>query len=169
MSTLQDAEQLAYKYFKNKTDKGGNPYMQHLRFVKNHCMLENSKIVGVLHDILEDTDCSISELREVIVHEDLIQTIQLLTRKQSEKYSEYIDRIVNSKNINAIEVKLHDLENNMDITRLKSIKQKDIDRIRKYKKAYNRIWSRWIELFNKQYKIVKKGGINDDFIYGERI
>ena len=156
MSILQDAEQLAYKYFKDKIDKGGNPYMQHLRLVKNHCMLENSKIVGVLHDILEDTNCSISELREVIVHEDLIQAIQLLTRKQSEKYSEYIDRIINSKNINAIEVKLHDLENNMDITRLKSIEQKDIDRIRKYKKAYNRIWCRWIELFFNEYKIENK-------------
>ena len=158
MSILQDAEQLAYKYFKDKKDRGGNPYIQHLRFVKNHCMLENSKIVGVLHDILEDTDCSITELREVIVDENLIQAIQLLTRKQSEKYSEYINRIVNSKNINAIEVKLHDLENNMDITRLKSIEQKDIDRIRKYKKAYNRIWSRWIELFLYEYKIENKGG-----------
>ena len=158
MSTLQDAEQLAYKYFKNKIDKGGNPYMQHLRFVKNHCLTYEGQIVGILHDILEDTDCSISELREVIVHEDLIQTIQLLTRKQNEKYSEYIDRIVNSKNINAIEVKLHDIENNMDITRLKCIEQKDIDRIRKYKKAYNRIWSAWIELFLNEYKIENKGG-----------
>ena len=155
MSILQDAEQLAYKYFKDKKDKGGNPYMKHLNFVKNHCMLKNSKIVGVLHDILEDTDCSIPELREVIVHENLIETIQLLTRKQSEKYSEYIDRIINSKNINAIEVKLHDIENNMDITRLKSIEQKDIDRIRKYKKAYNRVWNKYIELFNKKYKIVQ--------------
>ena len=156
MSILQDAEKLAYKYFKDKKDRGGNPYMQHLRFVKNHCLTYDGQIVGILHDILEDTDCSISELREVIVHEDLIQSIQLLTRKQSEKYSEYIDRIVNSKNINAIEVKLHDLENNMDITRLKCIEQKDIDRIRKYKKAYNRVWSAWIELFLNEYKIVKQ-------------
>ena len=44
----------------------------------------------------------------------------------------------------------------MDITRLKSIEQKDIDRIRKYKKAYNRIWSRWIELFLNEYKIENK-------------
>ena len=156
MSILQDAEQLAYKYFKDKKDRGGNPYMQHLRFVKNHCLTYEGQIVGILHDILEDTDCSITELREVIVHENLIQAIQLLTRKQSEKYSEYIDRIVNSKNINAIEVKLHDLENNMDITRLKCIGQKDIDRIKKYKKAYSRVWSKYIELFNKQYKIVKQ-------------
>ena len=105
MSILQDAEQLAYKYFKDKIDKGGNPYMKHLNFVKNHCMLENSKIVGVLHDILEDTDCSITELREVIVDENLIQAIQLLTRKQSEKYYDYIRRIIDRNNINAIQDK----------------------------------------------------------------
>ena len=157
MSILQDAEQLAYKYFKDKKDKGGNPYMQHLRFVKNHCLTYDGQIVGILHDILEDTDCSISEL-ENILHENLIECIQLLTRKENEKYSDYIRRIIDSDNIIALEVKLHDLENNMDITRLKHIGQKDIDRIRKYKKAYNRIWSAWIELFLNEYKIENKGG-----------
>ena len=157
MSILQDAEQLAYKYFKDKKDKGGNPYMQHLRFVKNHCLTYDGQIVGILHDILEDTDCSISEL-ENILHENLIECIQLLTRKENEKYSDYIGRIIDSNNIIALEVKLHDIENNMDITRLKYIEQKDIDRIKKYKKAYNRVWNKYIELFTKQYKIIKKGG-----------
>ena len=155
MSILQDSEQLAYKYFKDKTDKGGNPYMQHLRFVKNHCLTYDGQIVGILHDILEDTDCSYGELKSTIC-ENLIECIQLLTRKENEKYSDYIGRIIDSNNVIALEVKLHDLENNMDITRLKSIEQKDIDRIRKYKKAYNRIWSAWIELFLNEYKIENK-------------
>ena len=137
MSMLQDAEHLAYKYFKDKKDKGGNPYMQHLRFVKNHCLTYDGQIVGILH-------------------ENLIECIQLLTRKENEKYSDYIGRIIDSNNVIALEVKLHDLENNMDITRLKCIGQKDIDRIKKYKKAYSRVWSKYIELFNKQYKIVKQ-------------
>ena len=155
MSILQDAEQLAYKYFKDKIDKGGNPYMKHLNFVKNHCLTYDGQIVGILHDILEDTDCSYGELKSTIC-ENLIECIQLLTRKENEKYSDYIGRIIDSNNVIALEVKLHDLENNMDITRLKCIGQKDIDRIKKYKKAYNRVWSKYIELFNKQYKIVKQ-------------
>ena len=155
MSILQDAEQLAYKYFKDKIDKGGNPYMQHLRFVKNHCLTYDGQIVGILHDILEDTDCSYGELKSTIC-ENLIECIQLLTRKENEKYSDYIGRIIDSNNVIALEVKLHDLENNMDMTRLKCIEQKDIDRIKKYKKAYSRVWSKYIELFNKQYKIVKQ-------------
>ena len=156
MSILQDAEQLAYKYFKDKIDKGGNPYMKHLNFVKNHCLTYDGQIVGILHDILEDTDCSYGELESTIIYENLIECIQLLTRKENEKYSDYIGRIIDSNNVIALEVKLHDLENNMDITRLKCIGQKDIDRIKKYKKAYNRVWSKYIELFNKQYKIVKQ-------------
>ena len=155
MSILQDAEHLAYKYFKDKKDKGGNPYLQHLRFVKNHCLTYDGKIVGILHDILEDTDCSYEELRSTIC-ENLIECIQLLTRKEHEKYSDYIGRIIDSNNITALEVKLHDIENNMDITRLKYVEQKDVDRIKKYKKAYNRVWSKYIEMFNKQYKIVNK-------------
>ena len=103
----------------------------------------------------KDTDCSYGELKSIIC-ENLIECIQLLTRKENEKYSDYIVRIIDSNNVIALEVKLHDLENNMDITRLKCIGQKDIDRIKKYKKAYSRVWSKYIELFNKQYKIVKQ-------------
>ena len=135
---LEKAYKLAYKYFKNKVDKGGNPYMNHLMFVSNNCLFEDSKIVGLLHDILEDTDCSIAEL-ESVVHENLIEAIQLLTKRKDEKYNDYIERIAMSKNLIAIEVKINDLKNNMDLTRLKEIKYSDECRCRKYDKAYNRL------------------------------
>ena len=105
---LEKAYKLAYKYFKDKVDKGGNPYMNHLMFVSNNCLFEDSKIVGLLHDILEDTDCSIAEL-ESVVHENLIEAIQLLTKRKDEKYNDYIERIAMSKNLIAIEVKINDL------------------------------------------------------------
>ena len=60
-------------------------------FVSNNCLFEDSKIVGLLHDILEDTDCSIAEL-ESVVHENLIEAIQLLTKRKDEKYDDYIVR-----------------------------------------------------------------------------
>ena len=67
MSILQDAEQLAYKYFKDKIDKGGNPYMKHLNFVKNHCMLENSKIVEVANGMVTlQLDLNIYEVDNLI-------------------------------------------------------------------------------------------------------
>lgn len=142
---LEDAIQLAEKYFKDSVDKGGHPYMDHLISVMNGCKTENSKIVGVLHDIIEDTNVTISEL-ESILHENLIKAIQIVSRKSNESYSEFIQRIADSKNITAIEVKLADLKNNMDLSRLKEVKQKDLDRVKKYKKAYNKLSGIYIEL-----------------------
>ena len=52
MSILQDAEQLAYKYFKDKKDRGGNPYMQHLRFVKNHWKISSQYLKRIQNCIL---------------------------------------------------------------------------------------------------------------------
>ena len=78
---LKDAKQLAYKYFRTRKDKGGNSYINHLTFVSEHCLSNNAKIVGMLHDILEDTNVSISEL-EAILYENLIEAIQILTKKK---------------------------------------------------------------------------------------
>lgn len=147
--TLEDAIQLAEKYFKDKVDKGGHPYMYHLISVMNGCTSEDSKIVGILHDIIEDTDITVAEL-ESILHENLIEAIQIVSRKFGESYSEFIQRIADSNNLIAIEVKLADLKNNMDLSRLKEVKQKDIDRVKKYKKAYNKLSGIYIEL-NKLY------------------
>lgn len=141
---LIDAIHLADKYFKDKVDKGGHPYMNHLTSVMCSCVTEEGKIVGVLHDIIEDTDISISEL-ESVIHENLIEAIQIVSRKPNETYNEFIQRIVDSKNLIAIEVKLADLENNMDLSRLNEVKQKDIDRVKKYQKAWDKLSKVYLE------------------------
>ena len=145
INNIKDAERLAYKYFKDKVDKGGNPYMEHLKHVSDKCNTENSKIVGMLHDIIEDTNISFSEL-ESELHINLIESIQRLTKYRDMKYSKYIDNIVKSNDLIAIEVKMHDLEHNMKLSRLKEIRQVDIDRVKKYRKAYDKIKNKYYEL-----------------------
>ena len=145
---VKNAYNLANKYFKDKVDKGGNPYMIHLTMVASYCNSENAIIVGLLHDILEDTYCSIFELRRII-SDNLINSIQTLTRRDNEKYKSYIQRIIDSKDIIAIEVKMHDLKDNMNLNRLKEIKQSDIDRYNKYKHAYNRLATEWNKLLEE--------------------
>lgn len=145
INNVKDAERLAYKYFKNKFDKGGNPYMEHLKYVSDNCKSENAKIVGMLHDIIEDTNISFSEL-ESELHINLIESIQRLTKYRDMKYSKYIDNIVKSNDLIAIEVKMHDLEHNMKLSRLKEIRQVDIDRVKKYRKAYDKIKNKYYEL-----------------------
>ena len=151
INNIKDAERLAYKYFKDKVDKGGNPYMEHLKYVSDNCKSENAKIVGMLHDIIEDTDITISEL-ESELHINLVESIQRLSRPRDIKYNKYIDNIIKSNDLVAIEVKMYDLKHNMDITRLKEIRQVDIDRLNKYNKAYKKIKYKYDMLKHNEYR-----------------
>lgn len=145
INNVNDAERLAYKYFKDKVDKGDNPYMEHLQFVANSCLYTDAKIVGMLHDIIEDTDINMNELENELPI-NLIESIQHLSKQKDIKYSEYIDNLCKSNDLLAMEVKMHDLEHNMDLSRLKKIEQIDLDRKRKYKKAYKKICEKYKEL-----------------------
>ena len=94
-----------------------------------------SKIVAVLHDIIEDTECTVDILKEWEINEDAIESINTLTHKEGMSYMEYIREI--SYDFIAIEVKLADLKCNMDLSRLnRKVTNKDLERNKKYMKAY---------------------------------
>lgn len=131
---------LVYKYHKDMVDKGGNPYIEHLLYVSNNCNTYESKIAGLLHDILEDTECSEYTLLSQGIPTDVVEAIKLLTKKDSEKYNDYIERLINSENNIALEVKLSDLSHNMDLSRLKVVTEKDLNRVEKrYKPTKEKI------------------------------
>ena len=132
---LEIAIELATKYHKGQIDKGGNAYILHPLEVMNNVDRIESKIVAVLHDIIEDTECTIDILREWGIDEDIIESINILTHKEDISYMEYITEI--SYNFIATEVKLADLKCNMDLSRLnRKITNKDLERNKKYMKAY---------------------------------
>ena len=132
---LEIAIELALKYHKEQIDKGGNAYILHPLEVMNNVNRMESKIVAVLHDIIEDTECTVDTLREWGINEDTIESINTLTRKEGMSYMEYITEI--SYNFIATEVKLADLKCNMDLSRLnRKITNKDFERNKKYMKAY---------------------------------
>ncbi len=127
--------------FKDKLDKGGNPYMNHLRKVAILCpdytLEKGYTTVALLHDLLEDCeDWSEDRLRNEF-SKDVCDAVVCLTKVKHEKYSDYIERV--KSNPIAIIVKIADLKDNMDITRLKEIRDKDIERLKKYHRT-------WIEL-----------------------
>lgn len=126
---------LANLFFKDKKDKGGLPYIGHLQYVANAFDDENHKIVGMLHDIIEDTVVSKTILHELGFSDEVIDAISILT-KTTDDYYEYIDTIANSNNTLALDIKLKDLENNMDVTRIVNPTENDYKRIEKYKKCY---------------------------------
>ncbi len=149
LKSIEDNEKratmLANIFFKDKKDKGGFPYLGHLQFVSNAFEDEDHKVVGMLHDMIEDTVVSKTILLELGFSDKVVDAVVLLTRT-SDDYYEYIDSIVNSNNLLAIDVKLKDLEHNMDIARIMNPTEKDYERLEKYKKCYKKLEKKRKEL-----------------------
>lgn len=132
---LEIAISLAFCYHKGQTDKAGQPYVLHLLRVMQKGQTETEKICGVLHDIIEDTECSFRTLEASGFSDEILQVLDCVTKRERESYDDFIQRV--AQNPIAIRVKINDLEDNMDITRLSEITEKDKERLNKYLKAYN--------------------------------
>ena len=132
--------EIVNKVFSDKVDKGGFPYIIHLLKVYSGVSDYNEKICALLHDIIEDTDVSYDDLREVGYNNDIIEVLEILTKLKGEDYRDYIDRIINSGNVHAMHIKMADLCHNMDSGRIKNPSTNDYERITKrYEPAYERI------------------------------
>ncbi len=123
------------KAFEGKTDKGGKPYIEHLLFVANKMKSEEEKIVGLLHDIVEDIEgITLETLKQMGYSENIVKAVDAMTKRKGEDYEEYLKRV--KQNPIARKVKLADLEHNMDLSRIENPTEKDYERIeKKYKKA----------------------------------
>ena len=134
---LDRAIQLAKQHHEGQTDKAGKPYIEHPLRVMNQVESEEEKIVAVLHDIVEDTDISLDDLRNEGFSEKVVSAVECLTKQDGENYDSYIERI--SFNPLAVKIKLADLEDNSDLTRLPEVTDKDLERIEKYDKALEKL------------------------------
>ncbi len=135
---LNKAIKIATKAHKKQTDKYDAPYLGHVFRVMNAGKTIDEKIVGILHDVVEDNpDYPIEYLREKGFPEHILEAIECLTKREEEHldYDAFIARI--EKSPLAIAVKLNDLRDNMDLTRCTELLQeKDLKRFNKYLKAY---------------------------------
>ena len=132
------ATMLANMFFKDKKDKGGFPYLGHLQYVSNSFDDEDRKVVALLHDIIEDTVVSKTILLELGFPNHIVDSIDILTRKD-DNYESSIEDIANSNDLVAIDVKLKDLEHNMDISRIINPTDADYERIDKYKRSHKKL------------------------------
>lgn len=147
---LEKSKMLSEKLFEGKTDKGGNPYMLHLLSVSYYMESEYDKVVAILHDVIEDTKAKKEELIDLGFPKEIVESVEILTRKTKEDYSAYIERIIASENLTALNVKLSDLKNNMDISRIKNPTTKDFSRIEtRYRPAYTKIANKVNEMRDK--------------------
>lgn len=138
MSTLERAIQIATEAHKGQFDKAGREYIGHPIRVMEMGKTEDEKIVGVLHDVIEDTDWTFERLEAEGFSQEVINALRCVTKtSENENYDEFIDRV--KKNPLASAVKINDLTDNMDIRRLPYLSDKDVKRLKKYLKAYKRL------------------------------
>jgi len=126
---------IASKAFKDRLDAHGEPYILHCIRVMLKQTNTTRQIIGILHDLTEDTDWTIEDLQKKGFGSSILEPLKLLHHDPVIKsYDEYIKEI--STNDDARAVKLADLEDNSQITRLKGLTKKDFARMEQYHKAY---------------------------------
>ena len=137
MATLEQAIELAVKHHKGQYDKAGKPYILHPLRLMMSVDTDDEKIVAVMHDLVEDTHITIAYLRTAGFSEKVLSALDCVTNRDNEDYESFIERI--AQNPLATKVKLADLEDNMDLSRISEPSKKDYKRIEKYKRAKTRL------------------------------
>jgi (p)ppGpp synthase/HD superfamily hydrolase len=121
---------------KGQYDLAGQPYLIHSITVANNFIGEddNRYITAILHDVIEDSDYTLDDLRANGIPEDIIAAVDAITKKETEDYMTYIEHV--KGNPIAKDVKLADLTLNMDIKGIINPSDEDFQRVEKYKQAY---------------------------------
>lgn len=122
--------------FKHRTDKGGVPYIMHCLYVMEHTDGDDCvKCAAVLHDLIEDIpEWTFERLIKLGFSSKTLRILRYMTHNEEDSYDVYIKLIGTDQD--AIKIKKADLKHNSCITRLKGLRDKDFDRIKKYNKAY---------------------------------
>ena len=138
MATLERAIEIATEAHRGQLDKAGNEYIGHPLRVMAMGKTTEEKIVGVLHDVVEDSDWTFEQLAAEGFSPRIIEALCCVTKlSPDEPYDKFIARI--KHNPLAVAVKLNDLTDNMDIRRLPYLSDKDVKRLKKYLKAYKQL------------------------------
>lgn len=134
---LNKAVELATRVHTGQLDKGGTPYILHPLRVMLNTDNELERICAVLHDVVEDSDISFEDLRREGFSEEVITVLDCLTKRDGESYDDFISRVLTNET--ACRVKLADLCDNMNLTRIANPTEEDEVRLKKYNEAAERI------------------------------
>lgn len=113
MTTIEDVIRIAVNAHDGQKDMVGNPAILHVLAVGLMGKTDMEKKAGVLHDVVEDSETTLDDLRAEGVEEGVLEAVDLLTHRDGISYDDYVKRIVLSGNETAIRVKLNDLHHNL--------------------------------------------------------
>lgn len=125
---------LCFQAHKNQTDQGGLPYVFHPLHLAEQMDTEEEICVALLHDVIEDTSCTIETIREEGFSPAVCEALSAMTRQPGMPYMDYIWAL--RPNALARKVKLADLNHNMDLSRLKQVSPNGLRRLQKYRIAH---------------------------------
>lgn len=134
---LDLAISIACKAHAYETDKANQPYIMHPVRVMLACAQGDDQIGAILHDVVEDTDVTLEDLRQAGFSDAIVDMVDALSKREEEMYDEYIDRLI--QNHRACYIKLADLCDNTNLNRISKPSKKDIRRVEKYTRAAKRI------------------------------
>lgn len=121
---------LSFEAHKNQVDKSGMPYVYHPFHLAEQMEAEDEVIVALLHDVVEDTDYTLDEIRVMGFPEQVVKALALMTHDKSIPYMDYVAKIKNNPIAKA--VKIADLKHNSDLSRLDVVDEKARKRAEKY-------------------------------------
>ena len=135
---LTRAIEIAVSAHKDQVDKGGNPYILHPLRVMMSLETNEERIVGVLHDVIEDSEWTPEDLAKEGFSEEIIVAIGSVTKTDSEHgteegYFRFVERA--KQNPIGAKVKIADLRDNLDVSRIPTLDKAALERINKYKKS----------------------------------
>jgi (p)ppGpp synthase/HD superfamily hydrolase len=134
MAAIEDAISIAAQAHKGQKDKAGAPYLLHPLRMMLRMNSEAAMMAAVLHDVVEDTGWTLEQLREEGFPGEVLEAVDCLTHRDGESYQEFVGRV--QTNPIARQVKIADLEDNMNIQRINRLGAKDLERLEKYHKAW---------------------------------
>jgi (p)ppGpp synthase/HD superfamily hydrolase len=127
------ALKLCFDVHKEQVDKSGLPYVFHPFHLAEQMETEDTTIVALLHDVVEDSDLTLDDLRQMGFGDTVIAALALLTHDPAVEYMDYVRAVKDNPIARA--VKLADLRHNSDLTRLDTVDEKTLARREKYLQA----------------------------------
>ena len=134
---IERALSIALEAHRGQTDKYGQPYVLHPLRLMQRFRDPELQTIAILHDVVEDSDWTLEQLQDAGFVDRVVGAVDALTRRDEESYEDLIDRA--AANSLARQVKLADLEDNMDIRRMKTIADSDRERLNRYRRAYEKL------------------------------
>lgn len=137
MNLIETALKIALDAHKGQTDKAGESYILHPLRLMNKMETDHEKATALLHDVIEDSSYTPEKLKENGIPNQVIEAVLCLTKQENETYNNFIQRAKNNEIAKV--VKKADIEDNINILRLVEVDQKDLDRLKKYHDAWNKL------------------------------